>query len=272
MLSPRVILLAVTMLAVATALPTQDPDSIVPEVDFFGTPEVPPKQEMTSVSVKHDASCSEVAMADLEAAMKAQSVAGLPAACAACLQSTDNDGCGITHESMSHEEKQDVTEMTHDHGPCAPVCGTECQKAEDEFDITKDCKKCGECHRAQGSGEHAMSDESPAADAPAGTMQPAMTMPDGTHMPAGTMQPAMTMPDGTHMPAASESPAADAPAAEAPAASTPAAAASTAEAPAASESPAADASAGTMQPAMTMPDGTTMPAGTTMPDAARSDA
>ena len=144
------------MLAVATALPTQDPDSIVPEVDFFGTPEVPPKQEMTSVSVKHDASCSEVAMADLEAAMETQSVAGLPAACAACLQSTDNDGCGITHESMSHEEKQDVTEMTHDHGPCAPVCGTECQKAEDEFDITKDCKKCGECHRAQGSGEHAM--------------------------------------------------------------------------------------------------------------------
>jgi len=84
-----------------------------------------------------DTSCTDVPMEDLTAALEAQSVAGLPEACAACLQTPENEGCGITH----------------DHGPCAPVCGDECQKPEDEFDPTKDCKKCGECYRAHGSGE-----------------------------------------------------------------------------------------------------------------------
>merc|ERR1712010_433061 len=159
MCGQRVLLLVVTLFAVATALPTQSTDSIVPEIDFFNTPEVPPKQDLASVSVKHDVSCAEVPMSALQAAMEAQSVAGLPAACAACLQKSDNDGCGITHESIHEEHDEDDKgdghdeEGHHDHGPCAPVCGDECQKPEDEFDPTKDCKKCGECYRAHGSGE-----------------------------------------------------------------------------------------------------------------------
>jgi hypothetical protein len=76
-----------------------------------------------------DESCSHVPMAALLDANRRQSVDKLPAACGACLINEHNDGCGI-----------------HDHGPCAPVCGPECNTPEDEFDKTKNCKKCGECY------------------------------------------------------------------------------------------------------------------------------
>jgi len=75
-------------------------------------------------------------MATLLDAHKHQSVEKLPAACGACLQQVNNQGCGI-----------------HDHGPCAPVCGAECRKPEDEFNPDKNCKKCGECYRANGSSD-----------------------------------------------------------------------------------------------------------------------